>query len=186
MPDRLTEGAEESVENTGFLEEAEQNFKWKDIPLEGWICLPIFWILAIVVFWQFFTRYVLNDSAVWTEEVARQFLILLTFYGAGYALRTRAHICIAYFVEKLTGKIRTAFDSLSFVIEVLFYGYSCLLCLDIAKATQFQKLMAVDISKSVVYQGVALSFAIMTIRSGIDIWRSLHAQRMAKRKPSSI
>ena len=36
-------------------------------PAEGWVALGFFWVLGLVVFYQFFTRYVLNDSAAWTE-----------------------------------------------------------------------------------------------------------------------
>ena len=35
---------------------------------EGWIALALFWLLGLTVFYQFVTRYVMNDSAAWTEE----------------------------------------------------------------------------------------------------------------------
>ena len=38
---------------------------------EDWVAFVIFWSLAFIVFLQFFTRYVLNDSLAWTEEIAR-------------------------------------------------------------------------------------------------------------------
>ena len=38
---------------------------------EDWIAFVLFWALAFIVFLQFFTRYVLNDSLAWTEEIAR-------------------------------------------------------------------------------------------------------------------
>ncbi|WP_371133628.1 hypothetical protein [Polaromonas sp.] len=37
-----------------------------DTKLEAWVALGFFWILGATVFYQFFTRYVLNDSAAWT------------------------------------------------------------------------------------------------------------------------
>jgi TRAP-type C4-dicarboxylate transport system permease small subunit len=42
---------------------------------EDWLAFAIFWALAAIVFLQFFTRYVLNDSVAWTEEIARYGLI---------------------------------------------------------------------------------------------------------------
>jgi TRAP-type C4-dicarboxylate transport system permease small subunit len=154
-----------------FIEDVEASFDWKSIPLEGWLCIPIFWVLAAVVFWQFFTRYALDNSAVWTEEVARQLLILLTFFGAAFGLRTRAHICIAYFADKLPGRLRRRVDEVSALLQFAFYGYGTVLALKVAAATKFQQLMSVDISKSVVYYAVAAAFALLTLRAGLDAWR---------------
>ena len=38
--------------------------------------------LGVIIFYQFFTRYALNDSASWTEEIARYFLVATVFVGA--------------------------------------------------------------------------------------------------------
>ena len=38
---------------------------------EDWLAIVIFWGLSFIVFLQFFTRYVMNDSLAWTEEIAR-------------------------------------------------------------------------------------------------------------------
>ena len=50
----------------------------------GWRCGSS-GLLGGVVFYQFFTRYVLNDSAAWTEEIARYLLI-----GIGLRRRRRS------------------------------------------------------------------------------------------------
>src|SRR5260221_12912896 len=59
---------------------------------EDWGTLAVFWILALVVFYQVFTRYVMNDAAGWTEEIARYLLIAVTFLGGAMAVRRGTHI----------------------------------------------------------------------------------------------
>src|SRR3954452_22998564 len=61
---------------------------------EDWIAFVLFWALAIIVFLQFFTRYIMNDSLSWTEEIARYGLMSLTFIGGAVVTRKKAHIAV--------------------------------------------------------------------------------------------
>src|SRR5262245_26766549 len=63
---------------------------------EDWVVLAVFWVLALVVFHQVFTRYVLNDAAGWTEEIARYLLVAVTFLGAALAVRRNSHIRVDF------------------------------------------------------------------------------------------
>ena len=50
--------------------------------------------LAFIVFLQFFTRYVLNDSLAWTEEIARYGLMWIMFIGGAMVTRRNTHIAV--------------------------------------------------------------------------------------------
>ncbi len=52
----------------------------------------LFWVLGAVVFYQFFTRYVLNDSASWTEEIARYLLVAHGLRRRGIGVAKNNHI----------------------------------------------------------------------------------------------
>ena len=68
-------------------------------PVEGWLALALFWALAGVVFTQFITRYVFNDSASWTEEIARYLLIAVVFTGAAIGVIKNNHIQVDFFYK---------------------------------------------------------------------------------------
>ena len=54
---------------------------------EDWVCLGFFWLMSGLVFLQFFSRYVLNDSYAWTEELAVYCLIPVVFIGSAMCVR---------------------------------------------------------------------------------------------------
>src|SRR5918997_246450 len=68
---------------------------------EDWLALAIFWIMALSVFLQFFTRYVLNDSYAWTEEIATYCLVVIVFMGAAMCVRLGRHIHIDFLFRYL-------------------------------------------------------------------------------------
>ena len=69
---------------------------------EDWIAFAFFWVLAAtVISYQFFTRYALNDSACWTEEIARYLLICTVFIGATISVRKNNHIQVDFFYRLL-------------------------------------------------------------------------------------
>src|SRR5512143_2377366 len=61
---------------------------------EDWLAFVIFWSLAFIVFLQFFTRYILNDSLAWTEEIARYALMWVVFIGGAMVTRRNSHIAV--------------------------------------------------------------------------------------------
>src|SRR5262245_24684741 len=61
---------------------------------EDWLAFALFWGLAFIVFLQFFTRYVLNDSLAWTEEIARYGLMWVAFIGGAVVVRKNSHIAV--------------------------------------------------------------------------------------------
>ena len=68
---------------------------------EDWICLGIFWVMALLVFLQFFSRYVLNDSYAWTEELAVYCLIGVVFIGSSMCVRACRHIQVDFLYRYL-------------------------------------------------------------------------------------
>lgn len=125
----------------------------------------IFWSLGFVVFLQFFSRYVLNDSAAWTEEIARYLLMCLTFVGASIVTRRGTHIGVEVFGHMLPDNGKRV---LSFFIDCVTVSFIALLCyfsILITQRMQIQRMTVIDVSMSVVYGGVALGCFLMLWRA---------------------
>ena len=80
--------------------------------------------LAGIVFLQFFTRYVLNDSVAWTEEIARYGLIWITFLGGIMVTRRNNHIAVVLAPNPLPAP---AARFLLAVVDVLTLAFLALL-----------------------------------------------------------
>ena len=82
---------------------------------------------ALDIFYQFFTRYVLNDSAAWTEEIARYLLICTVFVGVAAAVRRTRHIHVEFLYRLIPAKAGRALSTLVDIVRIAFFAYaSCL------------------------------------------------------------
>jgi TRAP-type C4-dicarboxylate transport system permease small subunit len=139
------------------------DFGLMDLP--GLIAL---WGLAGIVFLQFFTRYVLNDSLAWTEEIARYVLILVGFFGSISVTRKGTHIFLEFFYRYLSPPVGKWLAVAMELLSLLFYGYLAYLAVILAGKTR-TKMASVEIPKSLVYWCVCGALSVMAIFSAI--WR---------------
>ena len=142
--------------------------------LEDWTALALFWVLAGVIFYQFFTRYALNDSASWTEEIARYLLIATAFIGAAINVRKNNHVQVDFFYRLLPPKVNRVMSTLVDILRVLFLAYAIWLTLQLIGKIGSSRMAIVDLPIGIVYGFVAAGFALMTWRGigvGIANWR---------------
>lgn len=64
--------------------------------------------LAIVILVAVFFRYVLNDSLIWSDELAKILLVWITYFGAALAALRRAHLGFGSLVTALPRPLRVA------------------------------------------------------------------------------
>lgn len=125
-----------------------------DIP-----ALIVFALLFFTVALQFFTRYVLNDSLGWTEEIARYLLILLAFSGGILCVRNNAHIALEFFHRYLPPAVSARVWSGCRLITAAFFLYCGVLAVQLAQRTS-SSMASVDLPKAVIYYIVALMCAL--------------------------
>jgi TRAP-type C4-dicarboxylate transport system permease small subunit len=142
-----------------------RDVNWADVP-----ALVIFWVLAGVVFLQFFTRYVLNDSLGWTEEIARYLLIGVAFVGATIAVRKNTHIYVEFFYRYLPTRLGQGLSTFVDLGRIAFFLAATYITAKLALRTN-QKMASIELSKSVVYWVVCVAFAAMTVYAVGVAWR---------------
>ena len=130
-----------------------------DIP--GLVAL---WGLAIIVFLQFFTRYVLNDSLAWTEEIARYVLIIVAYFGAISVTRKGTHIFLEFFYRYLPPKVGKALTVAMELLSLVFYSFLAYQAVILALKTR-TKMASIEIPKSLLYWCVAAALAVMAFYS---------------------
>ena len=163
MTEERYNGPDLGAPAVGTSDEAEVNLK--EYGPEDWVTLVFFWVLAIVVFLQFFTRYALNDSLAWTEEIARYLLTCVAFLGAGIAVRRYSHIHVEFLYIYYPRSLAHFLSTLVDIIRVAFFGYATWLCWKITLVMNTQPMVVVDWPMSIIYGICTLGIAAMTFRS---------------------
>jgi TRAP-type C4-dicarboxylate transport system permease small subunit len=156
-------------------EEAELHEPPGDWRVEDWLAFALFWVLATVVFMQFFTRYVLNDSIAWTEEIARYLLMAVAFLGAALAARKGTHIALEIVPNLLPAKARAwAFLVLN-ICTVVFFAICAWLCWSIADAMMYQPMVVIDFPLGWVYWAVLVGMVMTMFRVAQHGWKRFRA-----------
>ena len=135
-------------------------------PWEAWVALGFFWLLGGVVFYQFFTRYVMNDSAAWTEEIARYLLIATVFTGAVIGVIRNNHIHVDFFYRFMPARLGRCMSTAVDVVRIAFFAAAVVLTvMMMLKLGSNSRMTMVDLPMNWVYGICLAGFAAMTVRS---------------------
>lgn len=122
--------------------------------------------IVAVVCWQVFSRFILRAPSSSTEELARFLLIWIGVLGASYAYRTKAHLGLDLFYQKMIPSLRR---KCTFIIElcVLFTASSILVyggCLLMMLSFELnQTSAALGINMGYIYIVLPLSGGLIVI-----------------------
>ena len=130
------------------------------------ICAFFMASITIIVLWGVVARYFLGSQPAFTEEIARMFLIELTFFGAALAFAEKSHIGLDYLSEKFSisakklCSIIASCITIFFVMAFLVYGGIELVLTSLKSSNN---LVSVNVGVWTVYVCVPMAgvFAIM-------------------------
>jgi len=142
--------------------------------VEDLVSLGFFWLLGLCVFYQFFTRYALNDSAAWTEEIARYLLICIVFVGLAAAVRRTRHIHVDFVYRLVPAPVGRAMSTIIDVLRIAFFALAVVLTIQMMTRMEHLKMTIIDLPMNIVYAICAVGFAAATFRSvqvAIENWK---------------
>jgi len=158
--------AEKIIDDEGHFHVEDDVVDLSSTIAEGWAALGLFWLLALTVFYQFVTRYVMNDSAAWTEEIARYLLIGVVFVGAAIGVAKNSQIQVDFFYRHLPAAVGTWLSRAVDVVRIAFFAAAVFLTGQMMwKLGSNTRMTVVDAPMNIVYGVVLLGFAAMTFRS---------------------
>jgi|CryBogDrversion2_11_1035321.scaffolds.fasta_scaffold01665_3 TRAP-type C4-dicarboxylate transport system permease small subunit len=132
---------------------------------EDWTAFILFLSLCFVVFLQFFTRYVLNDSFGWTEEVARYLLIGVVFVGAAMCVRKHRHIQVNFIYRFLPQSIGFLLARIIDLITIIFFAYAAWLMWQLMQIIGDDPMTLIKLPMNVVYYFVLGGLILSCVRS---------------------
>jgi len=173
-PIKPASGEEHILDKTGHVHLTDAPIDLSVYSFEAWIAFAFFWLMGFNVCYQFFTRYFLNDSAAWTEEIARYLLICTVFTGIAAAVRDSRHIHVDFLyrvIPQTVGRVLSTFVDL---VQIAFLGYASILTWQMMQKMGNYKMTIIDLPMNLIYGVCLLGFALSTGRAvqvAIQNWR---------------
>ena len=138
-------------------------------------------LLNLIVGLQVFSRYVLNHSLFWSEELARYLFIYLVFLSGAMALRQDRHIQVTVFVDLLPAALKRAIIVLGELLMLGFAGVVLVEGVRLAAMVWTVPTAAMEIPWSLVYLGLILGMALMVLALVGSLWARLMGRREERR-----
>lgn len=157
-----------SEEIARTFEEAEAPVDLSGHGFEDWVALAIFWLMCGSVFLQFFTRYVLNNSFAWTEEIAIYCLIAVVFLGSAACVRLSRHIHVDFLYRMVSPGIGRILATLVDLARIAVFSYLALLVWRYSALIHDERMTTIDFPKAPVFYIVFASFVLMALR-GVQV-----------------
>lgn len=88
-----------------------------------WVAGAAIFLMALIIPWGVFMRYVMGTGAQWPEPIAILLMMLFTFIGAAASYRAGAHIAVSMVVDAMPEALKRPGQLLVHVLMMLICGF---------------------------------------------------------------
>ena len=135
------------------------------------VCIVLMAVLVADVFLGVWSRYVMQATFQWYDEVARLCFVWTVFLGAAVAVRRGTHFRLHLLIDRVGARPRRAVDVLVTLIVMAFGGVLVTGGLAIAPIARRQVTDALEISMLWFYGALPVGGALMILYSLPQLWR---------------
>ena len=139
--------------------------------LVDWVCLGLMVVLVADVFLGVWSRYVLQATFQWYDEVARLCFVWMVFLGAASAVRRGAHFRLHLLIDRFGPRLRRANDLLVGLLVVVFGGVLVTGGVAMWPVARRQVTDSLELSMLWFYGALPVGGALMILFSLPHLWR---------------
>ena len=139
--------------------------------LVDWVCLGLMVVLVADVFLGVWSRYVLQATFQWYDEVARLCFVWMVFLGAASAVRRGAHFRLHLLIDRFGPRLRRANDLLVGLLVVVFGGVLVAGGVAMWPVARRQVTDSLELSMLWFYGALPVGGALMILFSLPHLWR---------------
>jgi TRAP-type C4-dicarboxylate transport system permease small subunit len=139
-----------------------------------WACILLLAVISIDLLLGVFSRYVLESTFVWYDEVARASFIWLVFLGAAVAVRRGAHFGLHMFVEMLPPHLKRAALLLTPLTVIVFSAAIVWLGWDLMRHGSAQTTAVMAMPVSWIYAAMPAGGVLMVFYASVLFIEIIH------------
>ncbi|MGY4688320.1 TRAP transporter small permease [Salibacterium sp. K-3] len=134
-----------------------------------YVASTMFVVLAVLVFFQVITRFVINFPLAWSEEISRYLTIYIVFLGSALAVRNREHIAIDFLMDVVSAAKKRKLQFIVSIISTVFFIILCYYGTVLTFTVIGQLTPTLQFSIAWVYAAVPLGSLIMALNGIANI-----------------
>lgn len=121
--------------------------------------------MTAIVIVQVFSRYVLNHSLFWSEEMARYLLVWLTFLGASVAYHRGMHPSINLFQHRFSRHLKNRLCFIVHLLSLAFFAVMIWYGTEFAYFVRLQTTPALALPKWFVFAVIPFSGSLLALHA---------------------
>ena len=136
--------------------------KWL-LHLNRWVLVALMAAMAVLVFANVVSRYVLNYSLIWVEELTRYLMVWVGFLGGGVVLRLGAHIAVDALQDLLPARVARALRAGIVVVLAITFAAMTWLGIRYAAFAWDQETPVMNWSTGAIYLAIPIGSALLLV-----------------------